>query len=347
MVMTLKKNYHYLQFFTVIIVILCVVLYGINSFITKKESLKKLEEEKNKEFDEKSTIEYKANQTIRVKYSKTGNVVAMDINDYLRGVVPSEMPPSYNIEALKAQAIVARTYTYKKMMTHGEGEEADMCDNHTHCQAFYDKDTLFSIWRKRGFSEDLIKEYWNKINEAVVSTQNQVITYNGEYIKAFFHASSPYKTENIDQIWGGEKLPYLVSVENEEKEDYQNRTSCVKVTFDDFKSKIKEKYGKNVTDDECRNACINEYTTSGRIKNIKCGELVISAENLRVLFSLKSTDFKLDIEDNNLVFNVTGYGHGIGMSQVGADTYANKGYGYEDIIKHYYTGVEITTLSSN
>lgn len=301
-----------------------------------------MEEEKNKEFQEESTIEYKANQTIRVRISKTGEIVAMDINDYLRGVVPSEMPPSYNIEALKAQAVVARTYTYRKMMSHGEGDDADMCDNHTHCQAFYDKDTLFSIWRKRGFSEELIKEYWNKINEAVVSTQDQVITYNGGYIKAFFHASSPYKTENIDQIWGGEKLPYLVSVENKEKEDYANRTSQVTVSFSDFVTKIKEKYGKEVTIDECKSTCINEYTTSGRVKNIKVGEQVISAENLRTMFALKSTDFTININDENITFNVTGYGHGVGMSQVGADTYASEGYSYIDIIKHYYTGVEIS-----
>ena len=158
----MKVSYHYLQYFTVIIIGLCVILLGINSYISKKEISKKMEEKKNKEFEEKNTIEYKANQTIRVRYTKTGQVVAMDINDYLRGVVPSEMPPSYNIEALKAQAVVARTYTYRKMMSYGEGEDADMCDNHTHCQAFYDKETLFSIWRKRGFSEDLIKEYWNK-----------------------------------------------------------------------------------------------------------------------------------------------------------------------------------------
>ena len=270
----------------------------------------------------------------------------MDINDYLRGVVPSEMPPSYNLEALKAQAVVARTYTYRKMMTHGEGEDADMCDDHNHCQAFYDKDTLFSIWKKRGFSDELIEEYWHKINEAVVSTQNQVITYNGEYIKAFFHASSPYKTENIDQIWGGEKLPYLVSVENKEKEDYANRTSQVVVNFQDFITKIKEKYEKEVTVEECKFTCINEYTTSGRVKNIKVGKQIISAENLRTMFGLKSTDFKLEINNDSIIFNVTGYGHGIGMSQVGVDTYANEGYNYIDIIRHYYTGVEILNLEN-
>lgn len=342
----MKINYHFLQYFTIIMVALCVILFCANNYITKKENNKNMENNKVEEYKEKNIIEYKANETIRVRCTKTGEIIAMDINDYLRGVVPSEMPPSYNLEALKAQAVVARTYTYRKMMSHGEGEDADMCDDHTHCQAFYDKDTLFSIWKKRGFSDELIEEYWDKINEAVVSTQNQVITYNGEYIKAFFHASSPYKTENIDQIWGGEKLPYLVSVENKEKEDYANRTSQVVVNFQDFITKIKEKLKKEVTLAECNATCINEYTTSGRVKDIKVGKQIISAENLRTMFGLKSTDFKININNDSIIFNVTGYGHGIGMSQVGADTYANEGYSYIDIIRHYYTGVEILDLEN-
>ena len=337
----MRSNIRYFRYSIFVILILCVILFCINKYITNKNIDKK---NKDKEFEEKSIIEYKANQTIRVKMHKTGEIVAMDINDYLRGVVPSEMPPSYNIEALKAQAIVARTYTYRKMIVKAEGEDVDICDDHNHCQAFYDKDTLFSIWRKRGFSEELIKEYWSKINEAVVSTQNQVITYNGEYIKAFFHASSPKRTEDISQIWGGESLPYLVSVENKENEEYQNRTSEVCINFQEYISKIKEKYNVELNNEDVKNTNILDYTISGRVKNIKTGDILISAENLRVMFGLKSTDFVIDITDNSIIFKVIGYGHGVGMSQVGANTYANDGYSYFDIIKHYYTGVEIKTL---
>ena len=338
----MKKFLSIHQSFTFVIIILCIVLFFLNKYITHEFFLQKNEDKK--EIDEENGIEYKANQTIRVKMHKTGEIIAMDINDYLRGVVPSEMPPSYNIEALKAQAVVARTYTYRKMSSKSEGNEADICDDHTHCQAYYDKDTLFSIWKKKGFSEDLIKEYWFKINNAVVSTQNQVITYNGEYIKAFFHASSQYKTEDIKEIWGGESLPYLVSVENKESEDYQNRTSEVSVSFYDYISKIKEKYNLEISYDDCKNTEISEYTISGRVKKIKSGNVYISAEDLRIIFGLKSTDFVLEINENSMMFKVTGYGHGVGMSQVGANTYASEGYTYVDIIKHYYTGVDIKTL---
>jgi stage II sporulation protein D len=303
---------------------------------------------KQKEKEEKQIIEYKANQTIRVRMCKTNEIIAMDINDYLRGVVPSEMPPSYNMEALKAQAIVARTYTYRKMLENAEGPDADICDDFNHCQAFYNKERLFSIWASRGFDDEIKIDYWDRVNEAVVSTQNQVITYNGEYIKAFFHASSPIKTENIDQIWGGIKIPYLVSVYSVEYEDYSNRNSEVTVTFSSLEKKICENIDSSFKlsnlDNLNDNIKINSYTTSGRVKDIKVGNLVISAEKLRTLFGLKSTQFELCVLDNEVIFKVIGYGHGIGMSQVGANYMADSGSNYVDIIKHYYTGVEVITI---
>ena len=328
-----------------ILIILSVILFCVNLWQNSKEEEAKKEEE-NKENEEKNMIDYKANETIRVKLCKTGEVVAMDINDYLRGVVPAEMPPYYNIEAIKAQAVVARTYTYKRIEAHAEGEGVDICDNYAHCQAFYNKEQILEIWRKKGYDEQTIDTYWNNVNEAVVSTQDQVITYNGSLIKAFFHASSPEKTESVDQIWGGEKLPYLVSVENEEAEDYANRTSIVEVTFEDFINKLKEDdmSRSSLELNMCKEVKICDLTTSGRVKNIQVGEYKISAEKLRTLFGLRSTNFTIDVKENSIVFNVIGNGHGVGLSQVGADFYAKNGKTYEEIIKHYYTGVEIITL---
>ena len=332
-------KYNPLKILIFVTLTFCIILFFFNFYITKKE-----DKTLNDDFNQKSVIEYKADQTIRVRMTKTGEIVAMDINDYLRGVVPSEMPPSYNIEALKAQALVARTYTYMKMMEKGEGDDADICDNFAHCQAFYEKEKLFEIWRNRGFSEALIRQYWEKVNEAVVLTQNQVIMYDGKLIKAFFHASSPYKTENVDQIWSHTSYPYLVSVDNKEKEDYENRTSKVEIDFSEIISKIHDEINADISVDDCKSICVNEYTTSGRVKNIKLKDFVISAERLRVIFGLKSTDFYIETTENSVIFNVTGYGHGVGMSQVGAETYANEGYNYIDIIKHYYTGVEVEKL---
>lgn len=335
------------------LVFLCALLCGLSVILISANAILKQKKEeaiKEQEKEEKQTIEYKANQTIRVRMTKTGEIIAMDINDYLRGVVPSEMPPSYHIEALKAQAIVARTYTYRKMNEGAEGPDADICDSYNHCQAYYSKEQLFNIWKNRGYDENTIKEYWDRVNEAVVSTQNKVIVYDGEYIKAFFHASSPIKTESVDQIWGGVEIPYLRSVENYEYEDYPNRNSEVFIDFSKLESTICEQVDRNFKLYETRslgeNIKINSYTTSGRVKDVKICNLLISAEKLRTLFGLKSTNFELCVQDNGLLFKVIGYGHGVGMSQVGANYLAAaQGKICEDIIKYYYTGVDVITLN--
>lgn len=344
----MKKRLVFLYPATCILLIFIVVLFCINLLKKEDEKNKQQIQEQKQEQEEKDLIENKSNQTIRVKLCKTGEIVAMDMNDYIRGVLPSEMPPSYDIEALKAQALVARTFTYRKMQEHAEGPDADICDNSGHCQAFYMKDKLFDIWAGRGFDEATRTEYWKKVNEAVVATQNQAIVYQGQYIKAFFHASSPEKTENIDQIWGGEKLPYLVSVDNKESEDYANRTSIIGVPCEEMLAKLKEESATyaNLTVEDVKKTSICDYTTSGRVKNIQVGNCKVSAEKLRTLFGLKSTNFTIELQnENTVIFHVVGYGHGVGLSQVGADYLAKQGMKYEDIIKYYYKGVEIKTFS--
>ncbi|MEG1009470.1 MAG: stage II sporulation protein D [Clostridia bacterium] len=305
--------------------VIFIIYFKLNNNIIDKQKVKKTEE---------NIIENKSNMTIRVKISKTGEIIAMDINDYLKGVVPSEMPPSYNIEALKAQAVVARTYTFRKMQDNAE-VGADICDDFNHCQVYNSKEKLISIWKKKGYSDDLIDEYINKINIAVSST-SEVIKYNGEYIKAFFHASSPIKTEDVSEIWGRSSLPYLVSVDNVEDESYINRYSCVSLSLNDISNKINV---QNIT-----KVNINSYTASGRVKDVLFNNTLISAEKLRILFGLKSTFFTIDVKDNIITFNVTGYGHGVGMSQVGANYLANKNYNYIDIIKYYYKNVSIENM---
>lgn len=336
----MKRWLVFLRLAIIILLIFTIILSVISLYVVK-------DKEKLADKQEKDQIELKANQTIRVKMSQTGEIIAMDINDYLRGVVPAEMPPQYNIEALKAQAIVARTYTYRKIQDNPPNQEADVSDDPKTCQAFYNKDTLFKIWRKKGYSEDTINEYWNKVVTAVDDTQNMAITYNGEYIKAYFHASSPGKTEDVSQIWSNESIPYLKSVESIEDPNYQWNKSNVCVKYDDFENKVKdninERYSLNNrgTQDVIS---INEYTITGRVKNVKIGDDIVSAEKLRTIFGLRSTNFTIDIEPDDIKFNVVGNGHGVGMSQVGANYYASIGYSYTDIIKHYYTGVDVIKI---
>ncbi|MCX8073991.1 MAG: stage II sporulation protein D [Clostridia bacterium] len=339
----MKKWLVFFYSFLGILVIASILMYLILNYNAHKKK-----QEKYEQAQEKQDIELKANQTIRVKMSKTGEIVAMDINDYLRGVIPAEMPPSYNMEALKAQAVVARTYTYRKIQDRAEGPDADICDNFNHCQAFYTKDKLFEIWRGRGFSEDTIKEYWDKVAQAVNETQGVVITYKGEYIKAYFHASSPEKTEDVSQIWGGQRIDYLVSVESKEFEDYQWRNSTVELSYGDFEQKVVQNVNSRYRINNRGDSpviCINSYTISGRIKDVKIGNDIVSAEKMRTIFGLRSTNFVLKCENNKVIFNVIGYGHGIGMSQVGANYYASQNMSYKDIIKHYYTGVDVIKIN--
>ena len=235
----MKKVYTKLGFITCILIVFSFVLFCLNLLKTEPERETKIEIKQDEEMEkERYDIDYKAGMTINVLMNSTNEVVAMDINDYLRGVLPSEMPPYYDIEALKAQAIVARTYLYRKISDNAHEQGIHICDSFEHCQAFYNKEKILEIWEKKGYDEKTREEYWKNVNEAVVSTEGMTIKYNSEYIKAFFHASSPNKTEDVSQIWGGSSYPYLVSVENKEEEDYPNRTSTVEVNIKDLISKV-------------------------------------------------------------------------------------------------------------
>ncbi len=301
---------------------------------------KKIEEqiEEVKEYELKNKVP----KDIKVKITKTGEVQTLDIDEYLKGVVPAEMPPSYNIEALKAQAVVARTYTYEKMSKNSH-KDCDICDNYACCQAYYSKEKILEIWEGRKFDEKTREEYWNKVEEAVNSTNNIVITYKGEYIKAYFHANSGGKTESSTEIWGKQNIPYLVPVESLGEEEHKYYKTEVSLSFEEIKEKINKgsdrKCNLELAEDNIK---ILGHTVSGRVSEMQIGGNVYDATELRSLFGLKSTNFTVDIKDKIVTFYVTGYGHGLGMSQTGSNYYANQGYKYDQIIQHYYTGADIT-----
>ena len=233
------------------------------------------------------------------------------IDEYLYGVVSSEMPASFEIEALKAQAVAARTYTIYKINNNDKKHgEADICDNSACCQAWISKEDRLQKW-----NEQSRNEYWAKIVEAVDSTKGKIITYNEKPINAFFHANSGGATEAPVNVWGGSNYPYLQTVATSGEDAYTQYS--IKIT---------------------------EYTEGNRVKNLKVGNLNLSGVEIRNIFGLRSANFKIDIQENNVKFAVIGYGHGVGMSQTGADSLAKQGKKYDEIIKHYYTGVEIKNM---
>lgn len=303
-----------------------------------KENQNKANEQilNNSEMDN-TPYDYKKYNTIKLLHSKTNTIEEIPLDEYLYGVVSAEMPVDFDMEALKAQAIVARTYTiYKIEQNQSKHGDAHICDNSACCQAWITKEDRFARW-----DEDKREENWNKIVLAVNQTKGRIITYNGKPINAFFHSNSGGSTEAPVNVWGGSGYPYLQTVETAGEEGYSQYSSELEISKEDFILKMKEKYN-DFNIDFNRQDCIKviDYTSGGRIKTIKIGNHNLSGVEVRTIYGLKSANFTVEINDK-IKFNVTGYGHGVGMSQTGADSLAKQGYGCEDIIKHFYTGVEI------
>lgn len=273
---------------------------------------------------------------IRLLHNETGEVEELEFDTYLYGVVSGEMPASYEFEALRAQAVVARTYTIYKIAHGSKHENADICDSSLCCQAWISKENRLARWE-----EEKREEYWSKIVKSVDSTSGRYITYEGEPINSFFHSNSGGKTELPINVWGG-SYPYLQVVETAGEEAYNGFSSEIEISKDELIQKMLEKksdFQINFEETECIK--ILELTESGRVKSVKFGNIHLSGVEARQVFGLKSTKFEVFLEGDKIKFKVVGYGHGVGLSQTGSDALAKQGKTYEEIIKHYYKEVEI------
>lgn len=332
---------------------MCIVLLLISIYIANRLDKVKVEEELSKENKEeinkitKYIEDNKVKDVIKIKITSTGEIKEITVSDYLKGVLPAEMPPEYDIEALKAQAVVARTYLYQKIASGGHND-ADICDSPAHCQAYYSTEQILKIWeRSKGWDEATRQLHAEKVAEAVDATENIAVTYNGEYIRAYFHACSGGKTENVSNIWGKQNIPYLVSVESLGEEDYKNYSSAVKLSVSELQTKLNTEATLKCSIDVNRGDVVKilSYTDTGRVDKVEIGGVIYTAEKLRTLLGLRSTNFKVKYENKEVTFSVTGNGHGVGMSQVGANYYASLGYTFDEIITHYYTGVDVTYIN--
>ena len=339
----MKKFWLYLS----ISIFICFILPAI---LTKREvktfsQTNNIQEEQNQNKDENTSnnsneYNYQKYGTIKLLHKSTGEVEEVPIDTYLCNVVSAEMPADYELEALKAQAVVARTYTIYKAQN-PKHENADICDDSTCCQAWVSKEKRFERWE-----EEKREDNWAKIETAVNETAGKIVTYNGEPINAFFHANSGGTTELPVNVWGGSGLPYLQVVETAGEEGYTQYSSEVILNKEELIEKLKTKYSDiqidfNNTDD----IKILDYTDGSRVKTVKFGNHELSGVETRTILGLKSTNFEITKENDNIKFSVKGYGHGVGMSQTGADTMAKQGRSYEDIIKHFYKDVEIKNIN--
>ncbi len=259
----------------------------------------------------------------------TGNITEIDLEEYIIGVVASEMPASFEEEALKAQAVAARTYAMYKKATRKEAYDLIIG---TKDQAYQTNEQLFQKWNIDFFPQYL------KIRNAVLSTQNEILTYNGEVINAFYFSMSNGQTENSELVFS-EELPYLKSVEskwdNENIPNYQ---------FEKIISQ--EEFCQNLQID-CQEITINNIikSDSNRILEITINGQVFKGTKVRSLLGLRSTDFTIEKQNDEIKITTKGYGHGVGMSQYGANGMAKEGQKYQDILKHYYTNTNISQIS--
>lgn len=325
------------------------ICFIVPAMLTKRTVSTDVQENNSSDFQDNETIqpneeavyEYNKYGNITLLHKKTEGIETVNIDEYLCNVVSAEMPADYEIEALKAQAIVARTYTIYKILNK-KHENADICDDSTCCQAWISKDDRLARWE-----ESKRESNWKKICNAVNGTKGKIVTYNNVPINAFFHSNSGGITEIPVNVWGGTGYPYLQSVETSGEDAYTQYSSEVVLKQEELLEKLKEKYSDISIDfsneDDIK---ILEYTEGNRIKTIKFGNHEVSGVEVRSLLGLRSANFEVIREGDSIKFSVKGYGHGVGMSQTGADSLAKQGKNADDIIKHFYKDIEIKDVNS-
>lgn len=257
-------------------------------------------------------------------YRSNGKILNLELEEYLIGVVAAEMPASFNIEALKAQSIAARTYTLKAIKT------GKKLTDTVSTQTYKDNTELKSMW---GSSYNT---YYNKIKSAVNSTKGMYISYNNDYIDAVFHSTSNGYTEDAVNVWGN-NIPYLKSVETPLDKNTTSFKRTINKTYKEINSILGISINKSASIIITRNK-------SNRVSTIKINNKTYSGVEFREKLGLRSTDFDIDLNDE-VTITTRGYGHGVGLSQYGSNELAKSGYSYDKIIKFYYTGVSINKLN--
>lgn len=265
------------------------------------------------------------------------NIKDVTMAEYMPYVLAAEVPATFSEEALKAQAVAARTYIlYCTEHTNAKHPQADICTAAGCCMAYSDETVLRGVWGEK-FEENL-----TAISKAVTDSDGQVLTYLGEPILASFHSSSSTKTESGSELWGD--VPYLVSVNSPETEnDVPNFVTTVEVSKDNFKETVLLLKPEAVfSEDPSAWITETELDESGRVRSMTVSGTVLTGAETRKLFSLRSTAFTVEYQNSIFVFTVKGYGHGLGMSQYGANVMAKNGFDYREILVHYYPETDLS-----
>ncbi len=290
----------------------------------------------------------KAMTAVKLKLYRAAEnkVVEIDLENYVKGVVAGEMPSGFELEALKAQAVLARTYALRRMRVFGgpgceRHLEADLCDDNSH-QVYLSYEDLKA---RQGYFTALTA--WKKIEQAVKLTQGLMVAYDGAPIEAVYHSTSAGTTEDAAEVWG-KAYPYLKPVASNDASSPRYRDRLV-LTWKELAAKLgasdlaaSDLAARATTGG--RMAQVVERTAGGRVKTVRIGDQSYSGKEVREKLGLRSTNFEVGPAPQGLVFDTLGFGHGVGMSQFGANERAKGGQNFVDIIAHYYPGVKVTPV---
>lgn len=283
----------------------------------------------------KEEIANQSQETIAVFRTIGNETVDMTLFEYVCGSVAAEMPLAYHEEALKAQAVACYTNALRLKNSQKESSEGDISDDSTVHQGYIDQSQ-----RREKWGADFDK-YEQKLQNVVKSVENEAIFYNGELCVAAFHAISCGKTESAENIWTTE-VPYLKSVKSEGDKLSPQYATTVSFNKKDFVNQAKN---LNISEDDIsklkNSVKITEKSNSGTVLTATvCGKK-FTGEQVRKAFSLRSPVFTVKTTADTVTFSVSGYGHGVGLSQYGSDFMARQGSTYKEILEHYYTDIEI------
>lgn len=319
-----------------IFLFLCLVPYGISKLPHSTDSPGS-DTSHEADFE---TVE--APETITLYRTETGKTETIDFEDYVKGVVAGEMPSTFHLEALKAQAVAARTYSAARIINAEEKgnpeahPDAALCDT-THCQVYRDTAELEEL---KG--EEWMEDGWQKICSAVADTEGELLYYKGELVQqALFHSSSGGKTENSEDVFAS-AVPYLVSVESPYEDEATHQQETHSFSISEFTQAVKKSY-PNISFGTIKSSNIEILSRSsgGSVEKMQVGSAALTGVQVRTALELPSANFTIEIKDNTITFTSNGSGHGVGMSQYGANGMAEKGYDYKDILSHYYSGTEV------
>jgi len=272
-----------------------------------------------------------------IRVLEDGSVRETDLASYLMGVLRAEMPASFEPEALKAQAVAARTYTLYKINSGGNhGNTADICTDPGCCQAWLDEAQARENWGSQA------EPYEAKIRNAVIATDGQAVLYGGVPILAVFHSSSAGLTRTAASVWQN-GLPYLQSVASPEAGDtIPNYYSRAVFSAEELREQILASCPEADLSGSCEGWLKNAVRdTAGTVETLTAGGISMKGSTLRGILGLRSACFEWDVAENQFTFYVTGYGHGVGLSQYGANQMALDGADYREILTHYYTDVTV------